>query len=48
MAYKVTDEELDAAVQDWPKEWCKPLSVEEVSTGAPTDAPKDPVREAEQ
>ena len=27
---------------DWPQEWRKPVSIEEVSTGLPIDAPVDP------
>ena len=26
MDYKVTDEELDAIVQEWPTKWCNPVS----------------------
>ena len=48
MDYKVTDEDLDAAVQDWPIEWQETVSAKEVSTGPPTDALEDPVRGAKQ
>ena len=35
MAYKITDEELEAIVQDWPADWCKPVSMEEIYVGTP-------------
>ena len=46
MAYKVTDEDLDATIQDWLTKWQETVSAKEVSTRPPTDAPEDPVREA--
>ena len=41
MGYKLTYEELDTVVRDWFVDYHKPVSVEEVSTGPPTDAPKE-------
>ena len=40
MAYKVTYEELEAVVQDWPIEWCDPVNAYVVLEDPPTDSPK--------
>ena len=42
--YKVTMKELDAIVQDWPMEWCNPVSQEELSKEMPHDAPEEPTK----
>ena len=48
MSYKVTDEELEAAIDDWPATWWDPVSASEVSTRPPKDAPNDLVRRTDQ
>ena len=42
--YKLTDEELDTIIHEWPTEWKLPISREELSDtveGLPLDAPVD-------
>ena len=41
--YKLSDAELETIFYDWPATWREPISLEEVSTGPPADAPVDPV-----
>ena len=48
MCYKVTDEELEATIDDWPASWPELVSSSEVSAGPPTDASDDSVRGADQ
>ena len=43
LAYKVTNEKLDAIVKEWPAKWCNPMSQEELSKEPPADAPDEPV-----
>ena len=37
--YKLSDEELEAIVDDWTVTWREPVSLEEVLMGPPVDAP---------
>ena len=41
MAYKITDVELEVIFQDWPVDWCKPMSAGDISIGPPVDAPNE-------
>ena len=43
MPYKLRDVELEAIVQDWPIESREPVSMKEISTGAPIYPPEDPM-----
>ena len=43
MSYKVTDEELDATIYDWPATWQELVSASEVSEGPPEYSLNDPV-----
>ena len=45
MAYKITDAELEAVVQDCRVDSREPMSVKEISIGPPADAPDEPVQE---
>ena len=45
MPYKLTDDEVEAIVHDWPTSWREPVSAEEVSMEPPTDTPEYPVQE---
>ena len=38
MAYEIIDVELEVIFQDWPVDWCEPVSAEEISIGPPVDA----------
>ena len=38
MAYKITDEELEVIVQDWPVDWRESVSAEEICLGPLVDA----------
>ena len=44
LAYKFTNEELDALVHEWSVEWCNPVIQEELSKEPPVDAPDEPVQ----
>ena len=44
LAYKVTDEELDALIQEWPAEWCNLVSQEELSKELVVDALDKPIQ----
>ena len=48
MRYKMSDTELEAMINDCPVEWHELVSLEEISTGPPTDAPVDPVQKDDQ
>ena len=48
MSYKVTNEELDATINDWPAAWWELVSANEVSVGPLVDAPDDLVRRVDQ
>ena len=41
--YKFTTEEMDAIMQDWPGDWCVPMSQEELAKELPLDVPEEPV-----
>ena len=41
MAYKITDAELEVIVQDWPVDWCKLVSAEEMFIRTLVDAPDE-------
>ena len=41
--YKLSDEELEVIIDDWPTPWRDPISLEEVSMSPLLDALVDPV-----
>ena len=43
MCYKVSDTDLETMLNDWPVEWCEPVSTEELSTGPLAYSLKDMV-----
>ena len=38
MAYKIIDAELEFIVQDWPVDWRKPVTAEDISIGTLVDS----------
>ena len=46
--YKLSDAELEAIVVYWPIEWREPVSIQDVWTGPPVNAPVDHVPDIDQ
>ena len=47
MAYKLTDDEVEVVVQDWPAAWPEPVIAKEISMGPLADVLKELVREGQ-
>ena len=41
MAYEIIDAELEVTIQDWPVDWCKLVSMEEIFIRPLVDAPNE-------